>query len=70
MPEMDGYTTTENIRKMKVFDNIPIIALTASIIESSKPKIAAVGMNDYLTKPFKSEDLKKMLLKYHIPVSK
>lgn len=70
MPEMDGYTTTENIRKMKVFDNIPIIALTASIIEFSKPKIAAVGMNDYLTKPFKSEDLKKMLLKYHIPVSK
>ncbi len=64
MPEMDGYTASKAIRAIEVLSSIPIIALTASIIENSKPKVYEAGMNDYLTKPFRLEDLRRILEKY------
>jgi len=59
MPIMDGYTATEFIRtKMETPKNaIPIIALTAEVLSAEKKKAFKAGMNDYLTKPFKPEDL-------------
>lgn len=61
MPEMDGYTATENIRK---FDKItPIIALTASVL-NTQDRVYEVGMNGFVTKPFNPKELYQKINKY------
>ena len=63
MPLLDGYATTKLIRNLP--DNsksaIPIIALTASVSNDLYSKIREVGMNDYINKPFNSDDLYRKL---------
>lgn len=62
MPIMDGYEATIQIRSQKNLNqNTPIIALTASAILSQKNKALAVGMNDFLAKPFKPGQLQEMI---------
>jgi len=56
MPEMNGYEATSYIRN-RLHNDIPIIALSANISEIDKMKCLELGMNDYLTKPFKVENL-------------
>ena len=56
MPIMDGVSATIEIRN-KLHSRIPIIALTANASVSDEMKYKEVGMNDHLSKPFKSEDL-------------
>jgi PAS domain S-box-containing protein len=63
MPVMDGFETAEWIRN-KLHLDIPIIAFTASALRSEKDKCIELGMNEYLTKPFKGEDLYIQLRKY------
>ena len=61
MPEMDGYTATENIRK---FDKrTPIIALTASVL-NTQDRVYEVGMNGFVTKPFNPKELFQKINKY------
>jgi signal transduction histidine kinase/ActR/RegA family two-component response regulator len=68
MPEMDGYEATRFIRNnLKI--NIPIIALTASVIRGDLDKCTEAGMNGYIPKPFKREELLDELIK-HLPNSK
>ena len=50
MPEMNGFETTEYIRK-QLNSKIPIIALTADVTTADLTKCKAVGMNDYIAKP-------------------
>jgi PAS domain S-box-containing protein len=59
MPEMDGYQATTNIRKLpgEKYADLPIIALTASAMLDIKDTAFAVGMNDYISKPFNPNDL-------------
>ncbi|MEQ8572774.1 MAG: response regulator, partial [Fulvivirga sp.] len=66
MPIMDGYEATRTIRKMLETpkNKIPIIALTANAIKGDIDKCKAVGMNDYLSKPFHPEALFKVITKY------
>ena len=59
MPEMDGYAATKHIRTI-LFPpvcNIPIIAMTAHALTSEVDKCISIGMNDYVSKPFKQEVL-------------
>lgn len=54
MPVMDGYEATIAIRKGEAGDNkksIPIIALTADVMETTKTRVIEIGMNKYLSKP-------------------
>ncbi len=62
MPEMDGYEATRRIRDRQDTKNIiPIIAMTANAMKGDKEKCIEAGMNDYLSKPVKSEQLKKVI---------
>jgi signal transduction histidine kinase/ActR/RegA family two-component response regulator len=64
MPVMDGYEATIAIRNGDAGTentNIPIIAVTADVMESTKSRTAAIGMNHYLSKPIKKEDLYEVI---------
>ena len=63
MPEMDGYEATRFIRNnLKL--NIPIVALTASVIRGDLDKCTDAGMNGYIPKPFKRAELLSELMKH------
>jgi CheY-like chemotaxis protein len=65
MPEMDGYTTTRIIRKMQTAQSkIPIIALTADAMKGDKERCLDSGMNNYVSKPFKMEEIESVLREY------
>jgi PAS domain S-box-containing protein len=65
MPEMDGYEATEYIRNsMPLHSDIPIIAMTAHAFSSDVTRCISAGMNDYISKPFKAEDLYSKIIKY------
>ncbi len=66
MPEMDGYETTQYIRNNFGINkkNVPIIALTAAAIKGEKEKCINVGMNDYISKPFKQENFFTKITKF------
>ena len=61
MPEMDGYETTEAIRKMESEmegdRHTPIIAVTAKTSDGEESRCLATGMDDFMPKPVKLEDL-------------
>jgi CheY-like chemotaxis protein len=60
MPEMDGIEATRKIRSQKVgvpFRNIPIIGLTANAMKGDRELCLDAGMDDYVTKPIKSQKL-------------
>ena len=65
MPLMGGIEATIQIRN-NLQSQIPIIALTANAIHGEKEKCIHAGMNDYLSKPFKSEELFEIIAKWTI----
>jgi len=67
MPVMDGYSATREIRKMSQFKELPIIAVTANVMESDREKAKAAGMNDHIGKPLDEDELLNSLAKWIIP---
>ena len=63
MPIMDGYEATRQIRAMKAEHcrQIPILAMTANAFEDDRAQAAQVGMNGYLTKPIKIDEMLKSI---------
>ncbi len=58
MPDMDGIQATKKIRKLPTkMANVPIIAVTASVMSSNKDKCFAAGMDGYVNKPINRNDL-------------
>jgi signal transduction histidine kinase/CheY-like chemotaxis protein len=64
MPVLNGFEAAIEIRKMADTQkaNIPIIALTASALTDIREKVFHSGMNDYVSKPFKPEELKQKII--------
>jgi two-component system, sensor histidine kinase and response regulator len=63
MPEMDGYEATSEIRRREAYSRrrTPIVALTGDVTEGARERCLAVGMDDYLAKPFKLDQIKAIL---------
>jgi signal transduction histidine kinase/CheY-like chemotaxis protein len=62
MPIMDGYTATEIIRGLPDGrKDIPVIALTADAMKEDREKCLRIGMNDYISKPFRLEEIELVL---------
>ena len=65
MPRMDGIEATRRIRARGTrWTTIPIIAMTANVLEGDRERCLAGGMNDYLPKPVSPESLFEMILKW------
>jgi signal transduction histidine kinase/CheY-like chemotaxis protein/HPt (histidine-containing phosphotransfer) domain-containing protein len=67
MPVMDGLAATRAIRLKPQFRSLPIIAMTANVMESDREKCTAAGMNDHLAKPIDPEALFAALLRWIQP---
>ena len=63
MPEMDGMEATKEVRR-RGYAAIPIIALTAHAMKGDREKCIEAGMDDYITKPVKRENVFEILEKY------
>ncbi|AQZ33361.1 hybrid sensor histidine kinase/response regulator [Pseudomonas sp. LPH1] len=61
MPVMDGYEASRRIRSNGRWPELPIVALTANALSDERERCRAAGMNDYLAKPFRREELAVML---------
>ncbi len=61
MPVMDGYEASRQIRRSGRWPNLPIVALTANAMPEERERCRAAGMNDYLAKPFRREELMALL---------
>ena len=65
MPVMDGYTATKNIRLLpQPYCSIPVIALTADAMEEDKERCMEVGMNDFISKPFRLKEIEEIMNSY------
>lgn len=65
MPEMDGYTATHHIRHLPPPQrSIPIIALTADATRDDKEKCLEAGMDNFISKPFRLDEIAGILRRY------
>ncbi|EKT4453221.1 response regulator [Pseudomonas putida] len=68
MPVMDGYEASRRIRQSGRWPNLPIVALTANAMPEERERCRTAGMNDYLVKPFRREEL-LALIDHWVPLS-
>ncbi|MEQ1891829.1 MAG: response regulator, partial [Planctomycetota bacterium] len=69
MPVMDGLEATLAIRKLEGLrgTHVPIVALTANVLEEHRREARQAGFDDYLAKPVKLEDLRERVIKWTAP---
>jgi CheY-like chemotaxis protein len=61
MPEMDGLTATQEIRRRGEWKRLPIIALTAKTMPDDREKCLQAGANDYIAKPLDVDKLVSLI---------
>jgi len=61
LPDLDGYECTARLRKMEGFAKIPILALTANVLEGDKQKAITAGCDGYIPKPIDVDELPKQI---------
>jgi two-component system sensor histidine kinase/response regulator len=62
MPEIDGFEACREIRKRQAGGaRVPIVAITANAMKGDRERCLAAGMDDYVSKPFKQDDLRTVI---------
>jgi len=61
MPDMDGYETMREIRRLQQFRLLPIVALTAKAMKGDREKCLQAGASDYIAKPVNTDQLLSLL---------
>ena len=62
MPEMNGYEATSEVRRQTGLNQeIPIIAMTADVVEGARERALHAGMNDFVGKPVEIDELTRVL---------
>jgi len=63
MPEMDGFEATTAIRKAEemTLQHVPILAMTAHAMKGDQERCLAAGMDGYLPKPIRPDDLRQAI---------
>lgn len=64
MPEMDGLTATRRIRGMADLQKVPIVALTANVMEGDKERTLEAGCDGYIRKPIDVDKLPDEIIQY------
>src|SRR5690606_20553054 len=64
MPGMDGYEASAAIRALNRTPRVPIVALTANVMEGNRERCLAAGMDDFLAKPYALDQLKSTLQRW------
>ena len=64
MPKVNGLDATRQIRSLPGYSETPIVAMTANVFTEDKRRCFEAGMNDFLIKPFKPQDLFETLLRW------
>ena len=64
MPVMDGYTATRRIRENPRWRELPIIAVTANVMQGDRDDCFTAGMNDYVTKPYNRQELLSVIQRW------
>jgi len=67
MPTMDGFALVKYIRETPELKDIPVIAISADVSEESRQNSLAAGCDDYITKPFKADNLLATVQR-HLPL--
>ena len=61
MPDMDGYETMREIRRMSEFRTLPMLALTAKAMKGDREKCLDAGASDYIAKPVNTDQLLSLM---------
>lgn len=65
MPKLDGYDATRQIRQLgDEYGRLPIIAMTANAMQGDREKCLAQGMDDYISKPVKKDELTSLMMSW------
>lgn len=67
MPVMDGYSATECIRAQPQWQDLPIIAMTASAMATDRERVIRCGMNDHIAKPLDLDQMFRTLARWIHP---
>jgi CheY-like chemotaxis protein len=64
LPDIDGYETTRRARALLAGQTLPIIALTANVRDEDRAACLAAGMDDFVSKPIRTETLRGILARW------
>ena len=67
MPVMDGYDATRQLRKIDALAQLPVVAMTANAMDGDRDECMAAGMNDYVSKPIKLDQVRQALVRNLVP---
>lgn len=69
MPVMDGYMATRKIREQEQYKSLPILAMTANVMEGDRQKTLMAGMDDYIAKPIDAAEMFLTMVKWIKPTT-
>ncbi len=64
MPDIDGYTLTSRLRKNPLFNNIPIVALTANVMRGDRERSLEAGCDGYVQKPIDVDQFPEQIKRF------